>query len=152
MAGGNPLPSSGKGSTGRAQPQAALPCVHHQAKSGGERCYGVQCCLCVPKGHLERGVERTSWQFFLQIYFQPKQRFLMCSSQQPCLRNMVEKEPWIFREFKADSAIMIIGFDLLKDLIHGITAVPHGTRDWALTWDVHFRKPSNLDFRTLSDG
>lgn len=68
------------------------------------------------------------------------------------LENVVEKGPWIFREFKADSAIMIIGFDLLKDLIHGITAILHGTHDWALTWDVHFRKPFSLDFTTSSDG
>lgn len=61
---------------------------------------------------------------------------------------MVEKGPWIFREFKADSAIMVIGFDLLKDPIHGITAALHDTRDWALSRDVHFRKPSSLDFRT----
>lgn len=65
---------------------------------------------------------------------------------------MVEKGPWILREFKAESAIMIIGFDPLKDLMHGITAVLHGAHDWALTWDVHFRKPSSLDFRTLNDG
>lgn len=64
----------------------------------------------------------------------------------------MEKGPWKFREFKSDSAITVIGFDLLQDLIRGITVVPHGTRDWALTWDVHFRKPSSLDFRTSSDG
>ena len=65
---------------------------------------------------------------------------------------MVEKGPWRFRELKSDGAIMVIGFDLLQDLIRGITAVPHSTHDWALTWDVHFREPSSLDFRTSSDG
>lgn len=64
----------------------------------------------------------------------------------------MEKGPWRFREFKSDSAIMVIGFDLLQDLIRGITAVLHGARNWALMWDVHFRKPSSLDFRTSSDG
>lgn len=63
----------------------------------------------------------------------------------------MEKELWRFKEFKSDSAIMIIGFDILQDLIRGSTAALHGTHNWALTWDVHFRKPSSLDFRTLND-
>lgn len=30
---------------------------------------------------------------------------------------------------------MVIGFDLLQDLIRGITALLHGACDWALMWD-----------------
>lgn len=58
---------------------------------------------------------------------------------------------WRFKVFESDSAIMIIGFDILQDLIRGITAVPHGTRNWALMWDVHFRETSSPDFRTSND-
>lgn len=66
-----------EGLTGRDQPGQPFHRCTFKTKVVGK---GVQCCLCVPKGHLKRGKERTSWQFFLQIYFLPKQKFLMCCS------------------------------------------------------------------------